>query len=111
MADLLDIAGVRILRIDVGIAVVHDEELRSEEHTSELQCQISYAVFCLKKKHGDTVHAAGPLPCLLAGTEIEDLVDDVGWRTAPHHPRSRPLQRKPPLNSIFPLSTPALPPL
>src|SRR2546430_3402086 len=50
MADLLDIAGVRILRIDVGIAVVHDEELRSEEHTSELQCQISYAVFCLKKK-------------------------------------------------------------
>src|SRR2546430_2835059 len=23
---------------------------RSEEHTSELQCQISYAVFCLKKK-------------------------------------------------------------
>src|SRR3546814_8479686 len=31
-------------------------ELRSEEHTSELQSlmRISYAVFCLKKKHNDT---------------------------------------------------------
>src|SRR3546814_6803987 len=30
-----------------------DKELRSEEHTSELQSlmRISYAVFCLKKKH------------------------------------------------------------
>src|SRR2546425_9371542 len=26
------------------------QRARSEEHTSELQCQISYAVFCLKKK-------------------------------------------------------------
>src|SRR3546814_5179467 len=33
-------------------AVHHDNELRSEEHTSELQSlmRISYAVFCLKKK-------------------------------------------------------------
>src|SRR3712207_6852260 len=31
------------------------EELRSEEHTSELQsANISYAVFCLKKKHIDS---------------------------------------------------------
>src|SRR3546814_2539763 len=32
--------------------------LRSEEHTSELQSlmRISYAVFCLKKKHTDTRH-------------------------------------------------------
>src|SRR3546814_10207250 len=31
----------------------HAENLRSEEHTSELQSlmRISYAVFCLKKKH------------------------------------------------------------
>src|SRR3546814_2007000 len=34
---------------DVGVA---DGEIRSEEHTSELQSlmRISYAVFCLKKK-------------------------------------------------------------
>src|SRR3546814_8451123 len=34
-----------------GKIVVHDPELRSEEHTSELQSlmRISYAVFCLKK--------------------------------------------------------------
>src|SRR3546814_7286468 len=33
-------------------------DLRSEEHTSELQSlmRISYAVFCLKKKHYDKVH-------------------------------------------------------
>src|SRR3546814_6616460 len=32
--------------------------LRSEEHTSELQSlmRISYAVFCLKKKHNNTTH-------------------------------------------------------
>src|SRR3546814_9186831 len=32
------------------------EEIRSEEHTSELQSlmRISYAVFCLKKKHTHT---------------------------------------------------------
>src|SRR3546814_3577385 len=38
----------------VDLAVVHHEEgeIRSEEHTSELQSlmRISYAVFCLKKK-------------------------------------------------------------
>src|SRR3546814_3449420 len=37
-----------------GLAVVKDiAERRSEEHTSELQSlmRISYAVFCLKKKH------------------------------------------------------------
>src|SRR3546814_7979433 len=34
------------------------DELRSEEHTSELQSlmRISYAVFCLKKKHQTTHH-------------------------------------------------------
>src|SRR3546814_1868323 len=33
-------------------AVMHPEQIRSEEHTSELQSlmRISYAVFCLKKK-------------------------------------------------------------
>src|SRR3546814_5177160 len=36
----------------VSVPVVHIVELRSEEHTSELQSlmRISYAVFCLKKK-------------------------------------------------------------
>src|SRR3546814_2320483 len=37
---------------DSGMTVIHAEEVRSEEHTSELQSlmRISYAVFCLKKK-------------------------------------------------------------
>src|SRR3546814_1080015 len=36
--------------------------LRSEEHTSELQSlmRISYAVFCLKKKHYRTLHQRAP---------------------------------------------------
>src|SRR3546814_7156104 len=35
-----------------GESALHPTELRSEEHTSELQSlmRISYAVFCLKKK-------------------------------------------------------------
>ena len=42
--------------MDMGLGklweLVMDREARSEEHTSELQspCEISYAVFCLKKK-------------------------------------------------------------
>src|SRR3546814_5850145 len=37
----------------IGIARAPGEDLRSEEHTSELQSlmRISYAVFCLKKKN------------------------------------------------------------
>src|SRR3546814_8754584 len=37
---------------DTGAAAGDDGDLRSEEHTSELQSlmRISYAVFCLKKK-------------------------------------------------------------
>src|SRR3546814_2070463 len=36
----------------IGLIVVHDVAVRSEEHTSELQSlmRISYAVFCLKNK-------------------------------------------------------------
>src|SRR3546814_2808967 len=43
-----------ITRHDLMSEVVRDfETFRSEEHTSELQSlmRISYAVFCLKKKH------------------------------------------------------------
>src|SRR3546814_10199787 len=37
---------------------------RSEEHTSELQSllRISYAVFCLTKKHKDTIHTDHLIP-------------------------------------------------
>src|SRR3546814_10660510 len=40
------------------VLVPKDLTLRSEEHTSELQSlmRISYAVFCLKKKHNITYH-------------------------------------------------------
>src|SRR3546814_5567545 len=36
-----------------GVGNIGAEHIRSEEHTSELQSlmRISYAVFCLKKKH------------------------------------------------------------
>src|SRR3546814_4982675 len=42
--------------IDIQMeAALKNEELRSEEHTSELQSlmRISYAVFCLKKKNAN----------------------------------------------------------
>src|SRR3546814_5214952 len=41
-----------ILKSAAPISLEYDGELRSEEHTSELQSlmRISYAVFCLKKK-------------------------------------------------------------
>src|SRR3546814_4421488 len=44
----------------VASGAVSREELRSEEHTSELQSlmRISYAVFCLKKKTQDKNHIA-----------------------------------------------------
>src|SRR3546814_5607501 len=43
---------VRSDRIERAERFVHQDDLRSEEHTSELQSlmRISYAVFCLKKK-------------------------------------------------------------
>src|SRR3546814_8672714 len=45
--------GHEIKRVsEADIDIRHDEDVRSEEHTSELQSlmRISYAVFCLKKK-------------------------------------------------------------
>src|SRR3546814_3119987 len=38
--------------VNHGLIESHDQQLRSEEHTSELQSlmRISYAVFCLKTK-------------------------------------------------------------
>src|SRR3546814_9557045 len=41
---------------DIVVPDLNDEQLRSEEHTSELQSlmRISYAVFCLKKKNKKT---------------------------------------------------------
>src|SRR3546814_8524416 len=45
---------------DVGLSITtaSGEQLRSEEHTSELQSlmRISYAVFCLKKKKSKQAH-------------------------------------------------------
>src|SRR3546814_2419405 len=48
--DELD--GLRIVTLDTSVPGFHHGEIRSEEHTSELQSlmRISYAVFCLKKK-------------------------------------------------------------
>src|SRR3546814_8201967 len=51
LADLLD-PRAALAEHDGALAVPCDKDLRSEEHTSELQSlmRISYAVFCLKKK-------------------------------------------------------------
>src|SRR3546814_2354256 len=42
----------QILQVDGSCGMLRQNDLRSEEHTSELQSlmRISYAVFCLKKK-------------------------------------------------------------
>src|SRR3546814_10464747 len=62
--DVIPLAGAPLqenrigftLRVPVGVVCAitpFNAPLRSEEHTSELQSlmRISYAVFCLKKKH------------------------------------------------------------
>src|SRR3546814_4760911 len=43
---------LRVSSCFIAYPIIHLQELRSEEHTSELQSlmRISYAVFCLKKK-------------------------------------------------------------
>src|SRR3546814_6289934 len=45
-------SGLIMLLSILGLVIVHYQQTRSEEHTSELQSlmRISYAVFCLKKK-------------------------------------------------------------
>src|SRR3546814_3444444 len=59
MNDVLKVAGLRrsFIQGDETIEVLRGVDLRSEEHTSELQSlmRISYAVFCLKKKNNNTV--------------------------------------------------------
>src|SRR3546814_8749379 len=48
--------GTDLRNLPVARAPEQEEQKRSEEHTSELQSlmRISYAVFCLKKKHKTT---------------------------------------------------------
>src|SRR3546814_7421552 len=52
LAELLD-AEADALLVDVDVEHLDLDDVRSEEHTSELQSlmRISYAVFCLKKKN------------------------------------------------------------
>src|SRR3546814_3561825 len=52
-------SGTSPCRWSGGGARRRSREWRSEAHTSELQSlmRISYAVFCLKKKHTDGVHS------------------------------------------------------
>src|SRR3546814_1505503 len=64
LAVLLDVDRTGAVHHDLGDGVVGEqrldrsvaEQVRSEEHTSELQSlmRISYAVFCLKKKNNNT---------------------------------------------------------
>src|SRR5256886_10603453 len=52
--ELPRFAGVHDVRREVELARLPGADERSEEHTSELShSQISYAVFCLKKKKSD----------------------------------------------------------
>src|SRR3546814_7656849 len=50
---LADLVVPGITGLSVGLFQLLEHRARSEEHTSELQSlmRISYAVFCLKKKH------------------------------------------------------------
>src|SRR3546814_9655308 len=52
----IDFRRLRIRWRAVRPVVIPGRKMRSEEHTSELQLlmRISYAVFCLKKKHTNT---------------------------------------------------------
>src|SRR3546814_1057756 len=62
VADINDEAGEAVVAVSGGKAayfrcdIAQEEDVRSEEHTSELQSlmRISYAVFCLKKKNNTT---------------------------------------------------------
>ena len=51
--DIMEDLYMKVKTIRRGDLFYYDFGNRSEEHTSELQSQqpISYAVFCLKKKH------------------------------------------------------------
>src|SRR5210317_72037 len=73
----------RIFR-DLGYSVESGPEVRSEEHTSELQShsESSYAVFCLKKK------------LLKGGDPLADISDDAHVLMAEADPR---LGGRPPL--------------
>src|SRR3546814_3623122 len=54
--DSIRLTPPKRMTLEQAIAYIQDDELRSEEHTSELQSlmRISYAVFCLKKKKHKT---------------------------------------------------------
>src|SRR3546814_2142294 len=51
-------------RAAAAAETIRPEDVRSEEHTSELQSlmRISYAVFCLKKKTQDNIKSNTQLP-------------------------------------------------
>src|SRR3546814_9991970 len=56
----IDRLGAAHQPVDLGKLLAKSIELRSEEHTSELQSlmRISYAVFCLKKKKKTRIQAS-----------------------------------------------------
>src|SRR3546814_5845374 len=58
-AALLEAAGHESLLLDGALMGLDNQQLRSEEHTSELQSlmRISYAVFCWKKKQKTRTHS------------------------------------------------------
>src|SRR3546814_5032723 len=53
----------RVYVADARLIDAEGEEVRSEEHTSELQSlmRISYAVFCLKKKTANTLNTVNDI--------------------------------------------------
>src|SRR3546814_7329384 len=56
-APLLERPGPEVLQDDVALGGEAPHDVRSEEHTSELQSLMrhSYAVFCLKKKNKERI--------------------------------------------------------
>src|SRR3712207_7860905 len=62
---LIPIIFACVIAVDMPLSLNEPEGLypRSEEHTSELShANISYAVFCLKKKNSHYTHSTNELP-------------------------------------------------
>src|SRR3546814_3590193 len=64
----------------------HQAQIRSEEHTSELQSlmRISYAVFCLKKKNNDNIYT-WITTCLLLKTILHTHVNYLSYTLSNHY--------------------------
>src|ERR1044071_6652172 len=99
------------------MAILSEYKRRSEEHTSELQLRvdISYAVFCLKKKyshiHRRRRYSSSDDATMTMARVFASLVGDNRCRLRVRCLRTHFFLNKPPAANITPLSQPAAPPI